>query len=167
MNIFVTSECPHACAEYLDDKRVVKMVLETAQILSTVIYKYDPEYHQEAGLYKPTHQGHPCVVWAAESLANYTWLFEHFNALCEEYYNRYNKQHKSSELGWAFDNYFWEQDTGGEDIPEPSYFVNCARNKELGIDYTNVKNICVAYQLYLNDRWDTDKRTPTWYKEGR
>ena len=46
-----------------------------------------------------------------------------------------------------------------------SPFPNCTRNKELGIDYRSNPNVFLAYQMYLNDRWDNDKRKPTWYGE--
>ena len=35
MNIFYLSESPKQCAEWAVDKHVVKMILETAQLLST------------------------------------------------------------------------------------------------------------------------------------
>ena len=67
------------------DKHVIKMVLETAQILSTI----------SGGPYRPTHPHHPCVLWAAASTGNYAWLVEHGLALCEEYTYRYGRTHKS------------------------------------------------------------------------
>ena len=68
MNIFVTSNCPKLSAQALDNKRVVKMVLENAQLLSTAIFiNSDIIYNR---LYKPTHLKHLCTIWAAESLAN-------------------------------------------------------------------------------------------------
>lgn len=39
MNIFILDENPQKCAEYHCDKHVVKMILETAQILCTVRHK--------------------------------------------------------------------------------------------------------------------------------
>lgn len=45
MNIFVLDTCPVVAAQYLNDKHVVKMVLESAQILCTV--------HHEFGLDAP------------------------------------------------------------------------------------------------------------------
>ena len=136
MNIFATSKCPIECAKYLDDKRVIKMCLETAQILSTI-----------TGVgYKPTHRNHPAVLWAKD---NFSWTLEHFVALCNEYYLRYNKIHKSSELLKDF------IENSIEDKVTP--FVNCTT-------YKHVEDIHLAYQLYLNDKWDTDKREPTWYR---
>ena len=54
MNIFVLSECPIEAAQMQCDKHVVKMIVETAQMLCTV----------GTGPYKRTHASHPCTVWA-------------------------------------------------------------------------------------------------------
>ncbi len=86
MNIFVLDEDPTIAAQYHCDKHVVKMVLETAQILSTVSGRG----------YKPTHVNHPCTVWARESKANYQWLYDLGVALGKEYTHRYRRKHKSS-----------------------------------------------------------------------
>lgn len=41
-------------------------------------------------------------------------------------------------------------------------FVNCARSKDLGIDYTNVDNVFQAYFGYMNDRWNMDTINLSW-----
>ena len=74
-------------AQALDSKRVVKMVLETAQLLSTAIFINSAVTYDN--LYKPTHIKHPCTIWAAANIENWDWLFRHFIALCEEYSLRY------------------------------------------------------------------------------
>lgn len=88
MNIFVLDTNPVLAAQYQADKHVVKMCLETAQILSTVA----------GGPYKPTHVKHPCVIWAGQNLTNYRWLVRHGLALCAEYTLRYGKRHKSQDI---------------------------------------------------------------------
>lgn len=101
MNIFVLDEDPVKAAHYHCDKHVVKMILETAQILCTV--------HHKAGTpnvpYRATHKQHPCTVWASESMHNYMWLLKLGEALCEEYRLRYGKQHKTrAVLQWCRDH---------------------------------------------------------------
>lgn len=86
MNIFVLDLDPYKAAQYHCDKHVVKMVLETAQILSTIT----------GHGYRPTHLNHPCTVWARESTANFQWLYDLGLALGKEFYHRYRKRHKSS-----------------------------------------------------------------------
>ena len=95
MNIFFLDRKPDIAAQMMHDKHVVKMILETAQILSTVVHQYRANVE---GLYKPTHENHPCVLWAGKSLEHFWWLYEHGSALCWEYAYRYGKDHKSSAI---------------------------------------------------------------------
>jgi hypothetical protein len=109
MNIFVLDRNPVLAAQQLCDKHVVKMVLESTQMLSTVARKQRPEM-SEVRLYKPTHAKHPCTVWAGESAANTRWLIEHTEAMFEEYNTRFGRDkpepepHKSYEV---FENAKW------------------------------------------------------------
>lgn len=93
MNIFALDNDPSLAALMHCDKHVVKMVLETAQILSTVHHLCGSSRAGE--VYKPTHKNHPSVKWAAESASNYRWLAMLFQGLAYEYSWRYNKSHKS------------------------------------------------------------------------
>lgn len=88
MNIFVLDECPIQAATRQCDKHVVKMVVETAQMLCTA----------GTGAYKPTHAQHPCTVWAGRSARNWEWLVAHGLALCDEYSFRYGRRHKSQDV---------------------------------------------------------------------
>ncbi len=100
MNIFVLDENPHRAARYMCDKHVPKMVLETAQLLSTACHVLDKDnkYGIHGNIYKPTHKNHPCSVWVRECKENYFWTFRHFVALSIEYTLRFGKTHKSSAL---------------------------------------------------------------------
>lgn len=93
MNIFVLDKNPKKAAKYHCDKHVVKMILETAQILCSVRYLYGLD-----APYKPTHLKHPCVLWAKESRSNYDWLLNLGFELVDEYNKRYNKKHKCEEV---------------------------------------------------------------------
>lgn len=92
MNIFVLDLDPVRAAQMQCDKHVVKMTLETAQILSTVAHQIHANVEL---LYSPTHTNHPCVRWAARSSENYRWLLAHGAALAAEYGYRYGKIHAS------------------------------------------------------------------------
>jgi len=94
MNIFVLDYCPTVAAQMQCDKHVVKMPLECAQMLSTVHRAYGSD---DVVLYKSTHKHHPCTLWAAQTRANYYWLYDHFKALSDEYTHRYFKTH----LSWS------------------------------------------------------------------
>lgn len=107
MNIFYVHQDPKSAAEYLCDKHVVKMTLETAQLLSIahrVLDGINGTYHlfdeRENVLYRTSKSqaNHPCSIWARNNVENYTWLLEHFKSLLNEYNYRYKKIHKSNAL---------------------------------------------------------------------
>jgi hypothetical protein len=93
MNIFFLDENPILSAQYHVDKHVVKMILETAQLLCSVHHVTDQDTDQVP--YKLSHKNHPCAIWARKSLSNYLYLCELGLELSKEYTHRYGKQHKS------------------------------------------------------------------------
>lgn len=93
MNVFVLDINPTKLAEYHNDKHIVKMVLETAQLLSSVHHMLDSPLKDEC--YRLTHKNHPWAVWARANAFNYQWLFQVFGALAGEYTFRYGRVHKS------------------------------------------------------------------------
>lgn len=104
MNIFFLDEDPYVAAQMQVDRHVVKMILETAQILSTNHRILDgdedgvlPDGRQE-DFYRSTHRNHPSTIWARQSVENYNWLVDHFHGLLQEYTHRYKKEHKTGRL---------------------------------------------------------------------
>ena len=118
MNLFLIDLILEQSVASLCDKHVVKMIVESAQMLSTahrmldgeetkrpsksgkrmVKYWVHPNDHMENTLYKAVHMGHPCTVWTMQSVANYIWHYHHFKALCIEYRFRYGKTHSTETL---------------------------------------------------------------------
>ena len=99
MNIFYLDKNPSIAAEMACDKHVVKMILESAQLLSTAHRVIDgDEYADKVGLYKMAHKNHPSTIWTRTSTENYMWLNRYFGALCREYTYRYGKHHASERL---------------------------------------------------------------------
>lgn len=116
MNIFYLHNDPVICAEMHNDKHTIKMILESAQLLSTAhrlldgvetvglsqsgrnkkVWKLPDD--RDISLYSATHNNHPSAIWARQSKANYKWLFELFCALINEYEYRYGKKHKCTEM---------------------------------------------------------------------
>lgn len=112
MNIFYLSTDPVESAQYMVDKHVVKMILESAQLLCTahrVLDGHEIVEKSKTGrnvkrwklldsrdpiLYSATHVNHPSAVWVREAVENYNWLYDHFHALGQEYTYRYGKRHK-------------------------------------------------------------------------
>ena len=93
MNIFYLDEDPRQCAEWMVDKHVVKMILETAQLLSTAHRELDGDENVDPDLYRKTHKNHPSAKWVRQSNNNYTWTWCLLNELCIEYTKRYGKIH--------------------------------------------------------------------------
>lgn len=119
MNVFYIDEDPAAAARSMYDRHVVKMILESAQILSTAHRVLDgtmqvdrtgkravtgwrhPDPTLDSLLYKPTHMNHPSTVWARHTVGNYLWLYHHLLGLMAEYTHRYGKIHACDKLSQA------------------------------------------------------------------
>ena len=151
MNIFILDKEVEKCAEYHCDKHVIKMILESAQMLSAVVRLngYDVGY-------KLTHKNHPCTKWARESLSNYNWLKELTKLLNYEYRYRYDKDinHKSYDLVKTLPI---------PDLPDIGLTPFAQAMPE---QYKN-KNAVKAYRdYYINEKssfltW-TKRKKPTW-----
>ena len=96
MNIFILDSDPRIAAQMHCDKHCVKMILETAQMLSTAHHVYSTP--QAENLYKQAHLNHPCTKWVRESTANYRWAWRLYQELLVEFTKRRGKYHKSGEL---------------------------------------------------------------------
>jgi len=105
MNIFVLDENITTCAQYHCDQHVIKMILESTQIMCTALNKkgfFTP--------YKPTHINHPCVLWTETSYTNFLWLKELALALNKEFRYRFDKtvDHKSVNVINEIEQYSFE-----------------------------------------------------------
>ena len=95
MNIFFLHFLPNMCAIFHVDKHVVKMILETTQLLCSAHYMtIIPDENKYIPCYKLTHKNHPSAIWTRASKGNYEWLCELGKELCKEYTYRYGKIHK-------------------------------------------------------------------------
>jgi hypothetical protein len=93
MNIFYLHECPDISAKLQYNKHVVKMILESAQMLCTAHHCYGNAEQKLNVPYKQAHLNHPSTIWARKSRATYRWLYLHMMALGDEYTKRYGKEH--------------------------------------------------------------------------
>lgn len=163
MNIFAVDRSPLLCARALDDKRLRKMILETAQILCTVL---NLTAESQVTPYKNTHINNPVILWAkTRGSRNWTWLLLLAEAYSEEYLHRFKKRHASMEIvEWLREVYDTLKDYRGEDLDPlyPTGWYNAASHGSLGISFRHLADTHLAYRLYLNARWKTDKRSPVW-----
>ena len=95
MNIFLLHLLPRICAQMHLDKHVIKMILETAQLLCSAHYMSNSTFKP---CYKLTHKNHPSSIWCRTSKANYEWLCQLGLELCYEYTFRYGKIHKCEPI---------------------------------------------------------------------
>ena len=86
MNIFYVSRNPSEAARSLGDQHVLKMILESAQLLDTA--RHESVVRRPASVFN-----HPCARWVRQSRAHYVWLYNHFIALLDEYTHRFGKAH--------------------------------------------------------------------------
>jgi len=181
MNIFVLDEKPTTAAQMMCDKHVVKMIVESAQMLSTAHrvldgkqyielsaknrrikrWKHTSDYVEEL-LYKASFVGHPCTQWVMENDQNYFWLAEHAYELCREYTRRYSKVHKSQYVL----SYLHRRKP--MNISTADYVTPFAQ--AMPEEYRN-SNAVEAYRAYyLGEKtgfakWKNSK-TPNWFKEA-
>jgi hypothetical protein len=145
MNIFVVSPNQKECAQMLDDKRLQKMILESAQMLSAALHR-----HGGNPPYKLSHKNHPCTLWTGDSRQNYLWHLDLLEQMHTEYIGRRGKSHKSYT-----DCYVTLKVQAGL-IPdgEMTPFANCSLFKD--------KNVFEAYKMTMVHKWQNDKLVPRW-----
>ena len=158
MNIFVTDPCPIQSARNLPDKHIVKMPLETCQMLSIIYsdwyYGVGKLYKSDGTPYRTAHgafRNHPCTQWAAANQYNLAWLIRHGQALCAEYTARYNKQHACApailEADYIYKRCF-------DHFADEMYHkvTSFTRAMPESIKYDDTISTITAYKRYLNTK---------------
>ena len=157
MNIFATDMCPVQSALNLDDKRIIKMILESCQMLSTVAWRYG--FHTE-GMLKPSFKHHPCTLWVGRTRSNYAWLVDHALAMCVVYKSVYGKIHTYQNLIEKFACLAHKVPKG--DLEE---FANATEYK--GPMFSHM-SIIDKYRAFMNLKWNLrDTKKPTWNKRQK
>jgi len=185
MNIFYLHKDPIEAAKQSCDKHVVKMIVESAQMLSTAHRMIDgnlytdktktgrkikrwkhPNPNMEKTLYKACHTGHPSTVWVMESAYNYHWLYKHMMALNTEFKMRYGHilDHKTVQLL-----------EGALMYPPKNISLNTIATDPPPAmpDYCKIPGDSVAsykkYYIYEKQRfatWKSPSTVPAWYIDG-
>ena len=159
MNIFVTDQCPIQSARNLPDKHIVKMPLETCQMLSIIYsdwYYGIGQLHKLDGTPYATKHGafrnHPCTQWAAAEYWNLSWLISHGMALCDEYTARYNKVHACQPAIAEAITIFEAAFDFNVDIYKDALPMTFTRAMPESIKYDNTISTITAYKRYLNTK---------------
>lgn len=165
MNIFLPSPNPRESARALDDKRVPKMVVETAQLLSTAVHHLHPD--NDFPIYKPAYDNHPCSLFARYSERNFKFLAELGLELSEEYSHRWGPRHKSHRV---------IEDCVTLMFSKPSFYKPFY-TREFSLNFNcsgyDTGSIYKDYRLCLIDKWKkqekkgslkwTDRKPPDWW----
>mgnify|MGYP001007953140 CR=1 FL=1 len=185
MNIFVLSLEPEDAAKQHCDKHVIKMILETTQLLymcwsvcgrenwrqkleaelktsSTMLNMERSGQKVNFNTYKcgKGHTNHPCSKWVRESAANYTWLVNLGMALCREKMHRWprNKQHSCLGHLEVLSRHIPEHIE--KEVPMTPFALAMP-------DEYKQESIISSYQKYYNEdkqkmfKW-TNRETPPW-----
>lgn len=166
MNIFATHTCPHQSADFLDDKRVNKMISESGQMLTCIM--------REAGVVMPEHMmmgypnsvaGHKCTNWLRESSGNVRWLAEHLESLLGNYDR--STMYRNVRTAHIKARYLMREAFRFTQLSEPmTPFVRAFSLDAVGAGGVRFLHSLPcphhAYRTYLRLRWDGDKKPPTW-----
>lgn len=160
MNIFALSQSPEKSAHYHCDQHIHKMILESAQMLSTAALKHLPAQSHKY-FYKPAYPNHPCTIWCSESLANCNWLID----LCMELegirFSLNHPSHASMDIIKCFMDYSY-------DLPitslTPHAFAGPAFIKLDNLRYPDISSKYQAYYRVKHKQWLLDKGHGMSYK---
>ena len=158
MDIFHLDKDPVLCAQYHCDKHVVKMILETGQMLCTA---YQRHYGLKDDLYKPAYPHHPMTKWVGDSGGNFYFTIKLFDALLTEYTSRYNKVHKTSKIILLFNSKYKKWHNMEGDFTTPPL---CMPDEYKLDDYIqSYKNYYIGEKMYFAKY--NYSETPYWLKE--
>lgn len=162
MNIFFLDRDPRRAARMLCDKHVPKMLLESVQILCTVSF-----LRGKPAPYRATHTKHPCVQWANETRKNWEWLWNHADAIDDEYRLRFDKEHKSYQtLVWcyAYGNKPLIDHMTAPAQAMPTQYTLCGEGIRSAVD-----DAVKAYRAYYKGekakfaKWERGTPAPEWW----
>ena len=185
MNIFYVHKDPIISATMLIDKHVVKMIVESAQMLSTAHRMIDgtqytgktktgrnikrwrhPNSNMDNVLYKACHTGHPSTLWVMENAYNYHWLYKHMIALNDQFKLRYGhvKDHSTITLLKEILMYPPKNISLNKlpTDPTPAMPDDCKIPGDVVGSYR--KYYIEHKQSFAS--WKSPGKMPTWYSEG-
>ena len=154
MNIFYLHRDPKKAARYQYNKHVVKMILESAQMLCTAHHHYDKDTDVP---YKKAHYNHPSTKWVRQSDEHYDWLYSHMLELGNEYTKRYGKEHLSiTKCKWIL----WERPYG---IPSDGFIQP---PQAMPDEYKDPCSIKAYWNYYIGEKHTVANQNERIYKEA-
>jgi len=181
MNIFILDKDPVIAAQMLCDRHIPKMIVESAQMLSTVHRLLDgtPEKRPSKSgktiqtyysfgderddlYYLAVHKYHPCTTWTMESKGNYDWHYNHFVGMAEEYEYRRGKQHATFvKLGKLLEKAPINIPQAGltEFAQAMSHYPDCMVKGDAVKAYRNYYHVAKPFAT-----WTWKRPAPTWWE---
>jgi len=173
MNLFTLDINPANAATMFNDKHVLKMILETAQILDggtrPIMQAIKPKgHHQIVGI--PASQINNPIIKSAASTIVWDYAHNHFKALLIEYRYRYGKRHsydtpemyrKLAERGVAARN---SMDASGFYLAMPLEYQTGRSAR--GATLTNAVASYRAYYASEKTTFGADKKPATWKRRS-
>lgn len=193
MNIFVLHSDPLVAAQMMCDKHIPKMIVESAQMLSTahrmldgvlvtkpsvsgkrMVRYYDlfegpyNDLEAEMTYYKAAHFHHPCTVWTMDSEDNYRWLWEHMRGLCKEYTYRFKTEKEPYKTHLTERKVLWPLQSVPRNI-EKKGLTEFAQAMKKYPECMVPGNAVQAYQNYYHAakpfaKWERGRAAPNWWK---
>ena len=154
MNIFLPYEDNIVeSVRALDDKRLIKQVLECYQLLTNAI-------SEKCGVEIKGYGNHPIYT---HYKTNIPFLWYYGKECCKEYEYRFDKEHKLySDFKWMEQSY--DISFNGDYQP---FYAEGSKGKPNFIRTT--KDVSVLYQMKLLNKWQSDyenERFARWTKRG-
>lgn len=138
------------------DKHVVKMILESAQMLCAA-------FPDGLAPYGKTHINHPCTIWTRTSISNFEWLVDHAEALCKEYTFRYGKIHRSQEIiEWCKNN---KKLANLPNIGLTKFALAMPEDCKLNNPVLSYRNYYLIHKRKFA-KWNKGRNPPYWWKVG-
>jgi hypothetical protein len=159
VNIFVLDGDPAKAARMLCDQHVLKMTVESAQILSAAHRIHHSP--QERDVYRLTHANHPCSRWARRSKQNYEWLLKHWRAQLREYEYRYGREHASGRL----QPFLRKAPEGLGDCGLTPFVQAMPERYRAESAVQAYRDYYIAEKIFC--KWRHRRRPPKWYKQAR
>lgn len=147
MNIFQPYEDVTDCAKALDDRRLIKQILECKQIYNS-------------GVQKRGYSNHPVTV----HFKRYPfYVIRYALACCDEYYQRFGKKHSYADF---FVDEFDEllHNATESDFKTPFFYAQYSISNPACIRTT--ENVPELFQKKLINKWSHDRRPPCWTRRG-
>ena len=159
MNIFALYPSPIESARAHCDQHIHKMILESAQIVSTAFHN---RKYSSSWLYKPAYQKHPCTIWTSANNHNISWLLNLATELASIRKELNRPTHSSSDvINYCMEYISKEFPYATWAVADTPVFAGPAH-----IKYLTSLSIYEKYQMYYRYKtkmWALDSRLMTWY----